>query len=88
METVIRNVGDIPVGDRSVLERVVGHQLRESQQLVIQVVSMVVPPSHAATKGDALPDWCNVYAGMTDNEADDLHGSIVRDHSSRALPER
>jgi len=87
METVIRNVGDIPASDRSALERVVGHQLRESQQLVIQVVSLVVPPPPAATTGDSLPDWCRVYEGMTDAEAEELHGAIVRDHSSRAFPD-
>jgi len=38
METVVRNVRDLDQIDRSALERVVGHQLGEGQQLVIQVV--------------------------------------------------
>jgi hypothetical protein len=86
METVIRSVGDLTAPDRSAIERVVGHQLGESQQLVIQVISVVVPKSPVAAKGQSLPAWCNVYEGMTEAEIDELHGSIVRDHSSRDLP--
>jgi hypothetical protein len=39
LETVVRDVRDLNLTDRSVLERVVGHELLEDQKLVIQVVS-------------------------------------------------
>ena len=42
METLVRNVRDLDQSDRSTLERLVGHQLRESQRLVIQVMSVTV----------------------------------------------
>jgi hypothetical protein len=38
METVVRNVRDLDQTDRSALERVVGHELGDGQQVVIQVV--------------------------------------------------
>jgi hypothetical protein len=87
METVIRNVGDLDTQDRSALERVVGHQLRESQQLVIQVVSIVAPPPLATptAAGAQLPDWCRVYDGLTDAQVDELDQSIARSQSSRDI---
>ena len=84
METVIRNVGDIPVSDRSALERVVGHQLRESQQLVIQVVSLAIPAGRPVVSG-ALPAWCDVYEGLAPERVDEIDAAIVRSSSSRDL---
>lgn len=34
-----------------------------------------------------LPDWCNVYEGMTDDEIDEIERAIVRDPSTRILAE-
>jgi hypothetical protein len=84
METLVRNVRDLDQSDRSALERLVGHQLRESQRLVIQVMSVSVEePAGAQPAGDELPAWCNVYEGLSDTEIDDLDAAIVRTHSSR-----
>lgn len=87
METVIRNVGELDANDRSALERVVGHELRESQRLVIQVVSATVPPvSKPAESGPALPDWCDVYAGLSAEQVDELERAVVRSPSTRHVP--
>lgn len=60
METLIRNVRDLDQSDRSALERLVGHQLRESERLVIQVMSTgVEEPARPAD--DELPAWSDVY---------------------------
>jgi hypothetical protein len=83
METIVRNVRDLDQTDRSALERVVGRQLGESQQLVIQVVSAAVEPPAPPMAGGQLPDWCDVYEGLSDAQIDDLDGAIVRDHSTR-----
>lgn len=85
METVIRNVGDLDTQDRSAMERVVGHQLRESQKLVIQVVGIVVPPPVPGFTGTKLPDWCRVYEGLSDEQVEELDSNIVRSPSSRAV---
>lgn len=80
-----RTVGDLDSEDRSALERVVGHRLRENQQIVIQVVGLVVAPPAPVSSGSAapLPDWCGVYDGLTDDQVDDLDRAIVRSPSSR-----
>ena len=84
METIVHNVQDLDQSDRSTLERLVGHQLRESEKLVIQVMPAKVDQAAAPQPvvGE-LPDWCRVYEGLSDAEIDELDRSIVRDHSSR-----
>lgn len=32
-----------------------------------------------------LPDWCNVYADLTDEEIDEIESAIVRDPSTRTV---
>ena len=38
METITRNVSDIPAGDLQALEHLIGAPLRGSQQVIVQVV--------------------------------------------------
>lgn len=85
MEPVIRNVRDLDPTDRSALERVVGRQLAESQQLVIQVLSGAVEPPAVPTAEDQLPAWSDVYEGLSVAQIDELDEAIFRDHSSRHL---
>ena len=83
METLILNVRELDQFDRSVLERLVGHQLRESERLVIQVMKAGVEEPAAPPADDGLPAWSDVYEGLSDSEIDDLDAAIVRTHSSR-----
>ena len=84
METVTRNVRDLPRNDRSALERVVGHKLRESEQLVIQVMSLAVEETAKTSLATGeLPDWCDLYQGLSDPEIDELDQAITRSQSSR-----
>ncbi|HVC94963.1 MAG TPA: hypothetical protein VND64_14805 [Pirellulales bacterium] len=86
METVVRNVRELDQTDRSALERVVGHELRENQRLVIQVMSVTIEkPPPALPANGKLPPWCDVYEGLPDAEIDDLDRAIVRTHSSRDI---
>ena len=81
METVIRNVGDIDARDRQALEHVLGQRLRENQQLVIGIVNLHVPPDGAprGTNGTpTLPEWCNVYSGLSDDDIADLEKAILQ----------
>lgn len=66
METIIRQVRDLETTERSAIEQLVGHALRENQQLVIQVLNVELPPEKAAHV--SLPDWCNVYEGLSDEQ--------------------
>ena len=87
METVVPNIRDLSGNERSAAERLVGHALRENQQLVIQVVNIDLgsPPSGNGTDAGKLPDWCNVYEGLADAEIAEIEKSIVRSHSSRSF---
>src|SRR5438876_365929 len=78
METIVSNVGDLDHGERSALERVVGHALGESQRLIIQVMTLEPPaPAKSTTGAPAdLPEWSDVYAGLSDDEIDDLDAAI------------
>ena len=88
MESITRNVRDLEVDKRQSLEVVLGHQLQDNQQVIIQVVTMnieekTVTPDQPAAKpnGDGmpqLPDWCNVYDGLTDDEIADLEKTILQ----------
>lgn len=98
MQTVIRNVSDINDQDRQALEHVLGQQLSENQQLVIQVVKLQVAPIAPAESGGRrnsdviLPEWCNVYAGLSDDEIAELEKAILTradlTRSSGSLPGR
>jgi hypothetical protein len=87
METVVRNVRELNGSQRTAAEGLVGHSLRENQQLVIQIVTLDVgaAPSSKATGEGKLPEWCNVYEGLSDAEIAEIEKSIVRDHGSRSF---
>jgi hypothetical protein len=78
METVTRNVRDIPLNDRSALERVVGHQLRETQQVIVNVINLDVSSDvMAAIPPEAeVPEWWKIYEGLSDDEIDRLDKAI------------
>jgi hypothetical protein len=75
MESIIRNVRDIDTSERQVLEHVLGQKLGENQQLIFQIVTIGKAPTQATTPPQAangLPDWCNVFEGLSDDEIADL----------------
>ncbi len=83
MESIIRNVRDIEHGERKVLEHLVGRQLQENQQLIISVVVLGSESGEGAqatepAPSDQLPDWCNVYEGLTEKEIDELESIILQ----------
>lgn len=80
METITRNVGDLRANERSAVEQLVGHRLRENQKLVIQVVNidLGVAEPVSGTQAHELPPWCNVYEGLTDEQIAEIEKSIVR----------
>ena len=69
MNAITRNVKDIGTADRRALEHVIGRTLTDGQRLLISVIDaeLSAPESVAAEHSHAmLPDWCNVYHGLTD----------------------
>jgi hypothetical protein len=89
MDIVTRSVKDIDAADRQALEHVIGSHLSEHQQVMIQVRDAVSPAAENADSGmrkpgsPTLPEWCNVYEGLSDAEIADIEKSIVRHHDSR-----
>lgn len=83
METIIRNVSDLPANDRTAAERLVGHELALNQQLVIVVTNQVATGqsgkgvSAGSFPTPKLPDWCNVYGGLSDKEVSDVEATIL-----------
>jgi hypothetical protein len=85
MESLIRNVGDINAHDRQALEHVLGQSLRENQQLVIHIVNLNVQPEPAQTPAtqqgsdsSTLPEWCNVYEGLSDTDITEMEQTILQ----------
>jgi hypothetical protein len=86
METIFRNVDELGFDDRSALERVIGHPLHECQRIIIQVRE---ENGHQAdgrlgvTDKPGLPDWCNLYDGLSDAEVEEIASAIVRTPGGR-----
>ena len=87
METIVRNVGDLARPDRTAMERIVGHALGESQRLIIQVMTLdsLAPPPSQATTLPELPEWTDVYKGLSDEEIDDLD-TAIRERANLTRP--
>lgn len=81
MGDVIRNVDEIDSTDRQAIERLLGQPLRENQQVMIRVIT-TEKESNGTEKGvpsapAALPAWCNVYEGLSEDEIADLERIVL-----------
>ncbi len=60
------------------MERVVGHQLRETQQIIVNIVNIDLAPA-SSTIGDSVsdvPESWKIYDGLSDDEIDTLDAEI------------
>jgi hypothetical protein len=86
MDTIIRNVRDIPEADRSALEHVLGQPLGENQQIVVRIIDptpagkepIARPSKVEATDSTTthLDDWCNVLEGMSEKDLADFDATL------------
>ena len=84
--SVVRSVRDIELHDRQALEHVLGRRLHDDEQVVIDVVGSSCPPAVEEARSDrSLPDWCDVYAGLSDAEVDEIETAIERSAGSRQV---
>lgn len=93
METIIRNVRDLASDERRFYEQTLGHSLADDQQIIIQVTSAVtagsLPPDDRVQVGGvgALPAWCNVFEGLSDDEIAEVERiALQRSDMSRPSP--
>jgi hypothetical protein len=85
MERITRNVRDLRDDERQVYEAALGAKLRENQQIVLEVVTAApnVAPDGRAGSSEArqpaspLPEWCNVYDGLSQDEIAELENVIL-----------
>jgi hypothetical protein len=80
METITKTVAELDAPARAAMEQVVGHPLTEQHKLQIKVFS----PVNTQIKSK-LPDYCNVFEGLSDDEVDDICSAIVRSRSTRVI---
>ena len=66
MSKVIRRISEISSEERRIYESVLGEPLRDDQQVVLEVVS------------PGLPDWCDVYKGLSDAEIAEVEEIALR----------
>lgn len=98
MESISRNVGDLTTAELQVYETVLGHQLHAGQQIIVQLIDVDASDAKAQPtassqengapqNGDAkLPDWCDVYCGLSDKEIEEVEESILaRSPASRNI---
>jgi len=83
METIIRQVRNIEMHERRVLEKIVGRPLLEDQEVIIQVItsgsqSVEGPHGQAALQTGKLPEWCNVYEGLTNKQIEEVDEVILQ----------
>jgi hypothetical protein len=77
METITRDVRDLPQDDRSALERVIGHVLLETERVIVTVVNLNPKSESLPTaEEEEIPQWWKVYEGLDDEEIDRLDDAI------------
>jgi hypothetical protein len=77
METVVYIIGDLTDSNRRAAELLVGHSLTERQQIRIEVTDPAAASHPVGGDDQALPDWFNVYEGMSSEEIDDITNVIL-----------
>lgn len=91
MESIIRKVSDIDADQRKWLESNLGEQLKDSQQIIIRVVTIGSEPS-AAARDNALSDLKSLAEKgsqhredlrVSEQEADDVLDEAM-DHTRRS----
>jgi hypothetical protein len=99
MDSVARNVLDLTPLERHALEDVLGQPLRDEQRVIVQLVNPdgLTPPADSMPlrdntvtikrEGDVgiLPDWCAIFADLSDEEMAELEAAILDRSDSRSF---
>ena len=90
MEKITRQFQQLSSDEKRVYESVLGHELQENQQIILQVITVGGAEEEPKTSDQAtgtLPQWCNVYEGLSDEEIAEIETVILdRSHWSRSSP--
>jgi hypothetical protein len=78
---VTRNVAEIAPPDRRVPEHVLGAPLADGQQVTERAFSPAECEAYAngepGSFGDKLPEWCNVYEGLSDEDVAAIEAVVL-----------
>jgi len=75
METVVHRIRDLNDQKRTAAEQLVGHELRENQQVKIQVSDFVEDASTEDPYPNEAP-WSSIYDGLSDEKIEHLDEAI------------
>ena len=84
MEKITRHVQDLGSEEKRVYESVLGHALHANQQIILHVITPQETAEETPTTQQppgTLPDWCNVYDGLSDEEIDEME-KVILDRSN------
>lgn len=99
MVSITRLVDNLTQPERQVYEAVLGRELHAGQKVLLQLIEDEAPfseeeqqpsPSHQSTSINGahspLPEWCDVFRGLSDEEIDAVDKAILsRSHTSRQV---
>jgi hypothetical protein len=86
MET-IKSLSDLDPPDLHVIERLFGRPLDACTGAILILRDGELPAGNGnksparddkLTPGDTLPDWCDMYAGLSDAEIEDLESAVLQ----------
>ena len=87
METLVYTVGELPAASRVAAEQLVGHPLSASQRILIEVSAPAMPVIADGNDGlPPLPEWFNVYEGLTDADIDAITETILSNRFDLGRP--
>jgi hypothetical protein len=77
----IKKLSELKPRDVSVVERLFGRKLSKAQDAVLILRDADQPnetKNEDVPSGDELPDWCDMYAGLSDDEVADLENLVLK----------
>ena len=85
MESAFRNVVDLSADERQMYESVLGHPLRDDQRVIVQLDDLGAGRTVVSSPNGVgeLPDWCAIWADLSDDEVADLETAILERSESR-----
>jgi hypothetical protein len=83
MDKLLHNVGDLPFTERSAVEAIIGHALRDDQQLYIVALDAAVEPADAVRR-QAWKELDEIIAEAHDHVR---HSEVTPDELDRTIDE-
>jgi len=85
METISRNITDLPAAERIAIERFLGTQLTDNQRIIVQVMDVGVDAAGNGTSQRTAADYA-ILADLDDADADRLTNAMLQRSPGRDIP--